>query len=176
VRGSTAIRARSGFLGDRLDGARRLAVLGVGSELRSDDVAGLLVVRSLARRFRDRIDLLLLEGGTAPENLTGPLACFRPSHLVVVDCAELDAPPGSIRLVPAGSIGGFSSSTHSLPLNVILDYLGACRACEILVIGIQPKSLEFDGRPTRHARRAARLVASSLSRAIRGMGEGSGHD
>jgi hydrogenase 3 maturation protease len=157
------------LLGGRLDGAKRLAILGVGSELRSDDVAGLLVARSIARKFRGKEGLLVVEGGTAPENLTGPLLGFEPSHLVVVDCAELDAPPGSIALFPVESIGGLSSSTHSLPLSVIFDYLRKSSPCEILIVGIMPKSLEFDGSPTREARRAAALVTKALARAIRAM-------
>jgi hydrogenase 3 maturation protease len=143
--------------------------MGVGSPLRSDDVAGLLVARSLARKFSRRTDVLVVEGGSAPENLTGPLIRFEPSHLVVVDCAELDAPPGSVRLFPVESIGGLSSSTHSLPLSVIFGYLCKSCACEVLIVGIKPKSLAFDGKPTREALGASRRVAKALARAIRAM-------
>jgi hydrogenase 3 maturation protease len=144
-------------------------VLGVGSELRSDDVAGILVAEGLERSFRGRRDLLVVQGGSAPENLTGPLVGFKPSHLVVVDCAELDAPPGSVRLFPVEDIGGLSSSTHSLPLGVIFGYLRGSWPCEILVVGIQPRSLAFDGAPSREARGAARRVRAALARAIRDM-------
>jgi hydrogenase 3 maturation protease len=146
-------------------------VLGVGSPLRSDDVAGLLAARALARRFRGREDLLCLEGGSAPENLTGQIADFKPSHLVVVDCAELDGPPGSVRIFPAELAGGVSSCTHSLPLGIIVDYLRGRCGCEVLLVGMRPKSLEFDGEPSREARRAARLVAAALGRAVRAMGK-----
>jgi hydrogenase maturation protease len=94
---------------------------------------------------------------------------FDPTHLVVVDCAELDAPPGSVRLFPVESIGGLSSSTHSLPLSVIFGYLSKSCACEALIVGIEPKSLAFDGKPTREALDASRRVAKVLSRAIRAM-------
>jgi hydrogenase 3 maturation protease len=128
------------------------------------------VARGLARKFRGRADLLVLEGGSAPENLTGPLIGFEPSHLVVVDCAELDDPPGSVRLFPVESIGGLSSSTHSLPLSVIFGYLRKSTSCEILVVGIRPKSLTFDGKATKEALAAARGVEKALARAIRAMG------
>lgn len=127
------------------------------------------MARSIARRFRGRSGLLVVEGGTAPENFTGPILGFAPSHLVVVDCAELEAPPGTAGLFPLEYIGGLSSSTHSLPLSVVFDYLRRSCDCEILVVGIRPKSLEFDAPPTREALRASRRVAGGLARAIRAM-------
>jgi hydrogenase 3 maturation protease len=158
----------------RLKGATRIAVLGVGSELRSDDVAGILAADGLRRACPDRSDLLVAMGYSAPENLTGPIIGFKPSHLVVVDCAELGAPPGTIRLFPIEDIGGVSSSTHSLPLKVIFGYLSRSCPCEIIVVGIQPKSLKFDGKPSREALAAAEAVSLALTRAVRAMDRPSG--
>jgi hydrogenase 3 maturation protease len=157
-------------LEDLLAGASRLAVLGVGSELRSDDVAGMLAAERLERRFPSRPDLLVAKGGSAPENLTGVVAEFEPSHLVVVDCADLGLKPGAIQVLPVASIGGLSASTHSLPLKVVVDYLLARCSCRVVVVGIQPLRLDFDGRSSRAARGAARRVARSLARAVRAMG------
>jgi len=159
----------SDFLEGRLDGATRLAVMGVGSELRSDDVAGILVARKLSEAFPDRAGLLVVEGHSAPENFTGEILRFKASHLVIVDCAELDAPPGTVRLFPVDGIGGLSSSTHSLPLSIIIDYLDSQHPCETVVIGIQPQNLEFDGQPTDVALRAADLVADRLIKAVHDM-------
>lgn len=152
----------SDFLEGRLDGATRLAVMGVGSELRSDDVAGILVARKLASAFPGRADILVVEGHSAPENFTGEILSFGASHLVIVDCAELDAPPGSVRLFPPEAIGGLSSSTHSLPLSIIIAYLDRFHPCETIVIGIQPKTLAFDGVPSTEALQAADRVADRL--------------
>jgi len=153
----------------RLAGAKRLVLLGVGSELRSDDAAGLIAARAVRSALPRRKDLLVLEGGSAPENFTGEILRFEASHLVVVDCADLGLEPGSIRLIPSEEIKGLSSSTHSLPLSIILAYLDRCHACETIVIGIQPSGLEFDGKPSKEARRAAAQVARLLVRAARGM-------
>jgi hydrogenase 3 maturation protease len=151
--------------------ATRLAVLGVGSELRSDDVAGLLVARRLKARLGRRRDLLFVEGGTAPENFTGEILGFEASHLVVVDCAELALEPGAIRLVPPEEIKGLSSSTHSLPLSIIISYLERHHPCQVLVIGIQPKGLAFDGRPSKEALRAADRVYRALLSSARRVGK-----
>jgi hydrogenase maturation protease len=169
-------------LAGALEGATRLAVLGVGSELRSDDAAGLLVVRELGRILEpgglDRITrrifgledrashfgpVLVLEGGSAPENLTGPIARFQPSHLVVVDAADLGEEPGTARAFTTGSIGGFESSTHSLPLSVLLGYLCRASPCAALAIGIQSASLEFGGATCPAVEAAARDIAAILA-------------
>jgi hydrogenase maturation protease HycI len=159
------------LLAGRLKGASRLALMGVGSELRADDVAGLLVARKFAHALPERRDILVVEGHSAPENFTGEILRFEASHLVIVDCAELDAPPGTVRLFPVGDIGGLSSSTHSLPLSIIIAYLERYHSCETIVIGIQPKCLDFDGKPSEEALRAADRVADCLIGAANDMGK-----
>ena len=159
----------AGGLEDLLSGSTRLAVLGVGSELRADDGAGMLAARELERRCPRRTDLLVAIGGSAPENLTGVIADFGPSHLVIVDCADLGLAPGAVRVVRVEGIGGLSASTHSLPLKIVVDYLILRCPCEVIAVGIQPKSLDFDGRMSRAARAAAGRVAKSLAAAVRAM-------
>jgi Ni,Fe-hydrogenase maturation factor len=77
--------------------------------------------------------------------------------------------PGAAEIFPVGGIGGLSASTHSLPLRIVVDYLLARCPCEVVVVGIQPERLDFDGRPSRAARAAARRVAKSLAAAARAM-------
>ena len=155
----------------RLAEATRIVVLGVGTEFRSDDIAGILVARQVEKAFAARSDLLVIQGCSAPENFTGPIIGFYPSHLVVIDCAELEAPSGTVKLFPIENIAGVSSNTHSLPLNVVFDYILKNCPCEILVVGIQPRSLEFDGSPSKEVVDAARLIARTLIGVVRSMGK-----
>lgn len=145
-----------------LSGVTRLAVLGVGSELRSDDASGLVTARFLHRRCGDNPRLYIAEGGSAPENLSGPIAVFNPSHLVVVDSADMGLAPGSVRLVDVDSIGGFSASTHSLPLVMLIQYLLLRVSCRVALVGIQPGNLDFDGRISPAVRRAACRLAREI--------------
>jgi hydrogenase 3 maturation protease len=150
-------------LGALLEGASRLVVLGVGSELRSDDVAGLLVARALAEAFPNSETLLAIEGETAPENFTGQILRFAPSHLVIVDCADLGEAPGTVRAFPPEQIGGVSSNTHTLPLKIIVDYIRHYHPCSVLVVGIAPASLAFDGAVSPAVLAAAESVAGELA-------------
>lgn len=149
-------------LGGLLQGAAKITVLGVGSELRSDDVAGLLVARALADAFPDSELVLAIDGATAPENFTGQIIRFGASHLVIVDCADTGEAPGTVTVFPVSEIGGISSNTHTLPLKIIVDYLNKFAPCETIVVGIAPRSLVFDGSPTAEVVAAADRVVAEL--------------
>ena len=156
-------------LGALLAGASRLAILGVGSELRSDDVAGLLVARKLAEVFPDSPNVLAIEGATAPENFTGQIIRFGASDLVIVDCADLGGPPGTTRVFPADEIGGVSSNTHTLPLKIIVDYLNNFHPCRTVFVGITPASLAFLGAVDPAVNAAADRVAQELIAVARSL-------
>ena len=164
-----------------LKDARRVAVLAIGSSLRGDDAAGLQVADELRRRRtkpRARTARSALRtphsavrifvGETAPENLTGEIKRFRPTHLVILDAADAGRKrPGSITLIQHDLLrGGSSISTHNLPVNILVQYLQQSVPCKVLILGIQPKSHEF-GRPlSAPVKRAAYRAASALAAAL----------
>ena len=138
-----------------------IAVLGIGSELRGDDAAGVLV----ARRIRELGRPLLcgLEGCTAPENFTGEIKQLNPAVVVVVDAADLGLPPGTVREIAPEQIGGMSFCTHTLPLSLIIDYLKQSLEAEFLVLGIQPATLEFHQEPSAAVACAIEQVVECLA-------------
>lgn len=124
----------------------RICILGIGNDLRGDDSAGLMVARqlSLDDRFNGAPNLLILEGGPAPENHTGKLRLFQPELVLFIDAAHFDEPPGSLQFIPLPSIDGMSASSHSLPLSMLARYITSEFACEVDVLGIQPAQNEVD--------------------------------
>ncbi|MCU0641332.1 MAG: hydrogenase maturation peptidase HycI [Candidatus Margulisbacteria bacterium] len=146
----------------RLDGAGHIVLLAVGSELRGDDAAGLLV----AAELKNLPQLTVLIGGTAPENLTGQIKKLKPSHLIIVDAAELKEATGTVRLVELEEIGGFSFSTHALPLKVMIDFILQDHHCAVLIVAIQPKDTTFGAPVDPAVSRAAAQVAADLTAAI----------
>lgn len=140
-----SLRAR---LISSLKGWERIAVLGIGSELRGDDAAGLKVLEKLGIATGPRDDVALFHGGSAPENLTGAIRAFNPTHLIVIDAADLGKKPGFARILTGGEIEGTTFSTHSLPISIILRYLRSTVNAKEIVIGIQPQCLEFDSPVT----------------------------
>jgi hydrogenase 3 maturation protease len=131
----------------RLENAKRIMILGVGSELRSDDAAGALVAARIKSKIPsgESLPLCVLIGGSAPENVTGQIKKYAPTHLIIVDAAEIGATPGEWRIIEPEEAGGITFSTHDLSLSMMVDYLRQSIAADVFILGIQPKSLEFMG-------------------------------
>lgn len=151
-------------LHESLKGAKRLAVLCVGSELRSDDAAGLLCARELkkklARKKNNRIKVFI--GETAPENLTGDIRAFKPDFVMIIDAADTGKPVGTVLILEPESLKGHSFCTHQMPMAILTDYLTHTMKCRVLVMGIQPKTLTFGKPPSQKVRRTAAQVATSI--------------
>ena len=149
------------LLASRLGGEKRLAVLAIGSDLRADDAAGILVGESIIKRNRSR-RLKVFLGQTAPENLTGEIKRYKPSHLLIIDAADTANIPGTIDLIDPKIVGGISFSTHMMPLKIMVDYIRQSIKCKVMIIGIQPKVLAFGSRPSKPAMDSAREVAGAI--------------
>jgi hydrogenase 3 maturation protease len=149
----------SKFLSD----SSSLAVLGVGSELRSDDVSGMLVAE-LLQIYADKNDknMKVFMGATAPENLTGEIKKYEPSHLIIIDTAEMKKKPGEVMILSKENVNNFSFSTHKLPIKVMIDYLMQSQSMHVAIIGIQPKSIEFGLPPSQEIKEVAEKIAEMI--------------
>ncbi|MCX5714691.1 MAG: hydrogenase 3 maturation endopeptidase HyCI [Candidatus Omnitrophica bacterium] len=153
-------------LKNSLKGAKRIAFLGVGSELHGDDAAGMLVARQIKdfpsrKKIKAKVEVFL--GHTAPENLTGQIKKFKPTHMIILDAADVGAKAGKIIIFdPQDEAQVCMSSTHRLPLRILADYLKTSVGCQTLIIGIQPKIIGFGQDACLQVRRAAQKVAESI--------------
>lgn len=157
-------------LKNKLSNARGIALLGIGSELRGDDIAGILVaesIKKLSLKSRKKHPLIkVFIGSTAPENLTGEIKRFKPSHIIIVDAAELGKNPGTVRMLSYEEIGGISFSTHRLPNKVIVDYLLGSLNCQVVVLGIQPKSIAFREAVSKEVKSSAVKLTAAIKSAL----------
>ena len=140
----------------KLKDAKKIAVLGIGSELRADDVAGLLVAEGLKRIKNLKLKIFL--GSTAPENFTGEIIKFKPTHIIIVDSIDIDQKPGTILLIDTNEVDGVSFSTHKMPIKMMADYLFASLECEIIIIGIQSKTLLFGEAVSEEVKKAVKNI------------------
>ncbi len=139
----------------------RTCLVGIGSDLRGDDSAGLMVVRQLLQHPHAD-NLLIIEGGPAPENVTGKIRAFRPEHVILIDAAHMDEPPGAIQWIPLDAIDGMSASSHSLPLSMLAGYLTAEIGCEVSVLGIQPAQNEVGSELSPSVQTAVDEISTEL--------------
>ena len=153
------------ILSQRLKGAKDIAVLGVGSDLRADDAAGELVARSLAAGCKNR-KVKFFFGSTAPENLTGEIKKFAPTDLLIIDSADLGLKSGQAKILSAEEIGGVSFSTHRLPTKVMVDYLVNSLKCKATIIAIQPKILSFGKSPSKEIKETVMNLSKIIKEII----------
>jgi hydrogenase 3 maturation protease len=139
----------------------RLALVGIGHELRGDDGVGLDIVRRLRSRLLPP-GWLALEAGSVPESCTSALRRFRPDLVVLVDAAHLDLRPGTVRWLECADTDGFHSSTHTLPLSVVATYLQTELGCAVGLLGIQPADTPIGAPLSPAVRRAASAIVSGL--------------
>jgi hydrogenase 3 maturation protease len=127
-----------------LDGWRRVVILGVGNELGGDDGAGIQVIKEVKKILPSDIsDVDIFETGVVPENYTGVLRRLQPSHVILIDSAEMGERSGYTAIITAENIRGIIPSSHSLPLSRLTKYIEDEFKAKVIIIGIQPKELSF---------------------------------
>ena len=138
--------------------------MGVGSDLRGDDSAGLMVVRTLLQYLliTEKSNLLIIEGGPAPENHTGKIRSFQPELVLIFDAVHMNEPAGTIQWIPLDSIDGMSASSHSLPLSVLAHFLTLELGCDVAILGIQPEQNDFNMETSQYVRVAVDNVVGEL--------------
>jgi hydrogenase 3 maturation protease len=153
-------------LAAKLHGAARVGLLAIGSDLRCDDVAGLVVGQELSKKCAGAIErgkLAVFMGETAPENLTGEIKRFAPTHLLIVDACQCGLSPGDITMVDPLLTGGAYFTTHKMPPNMLVQYIHKELGCGITLIGIEPRSIEFGAPPTQAVLDGAKTLAESIA-------------
>lgn len=146
------------------DSNGRVAVVGIGNPLKGDDAVGLAVVDRLEERGTE--DVLLVRAESAPENFTGPIRSYEPDHVLMVDSAEMGAPPGEARVVPLDAILGNRISTHTSSLGTLIRFLERTTGSIVTLIGIQPLNMEFGSGLSPVAESASKEVAYAIYDAI----------
>ncbi|MCK9614117.1 MAG: hydrogenase maturation peptidase HycI [Candidatus Omnitrophica bacterium] len=155
-------------LTNKLANAKRIVVLGVGSELRSDDAAGLIAARTIQKKVSKskKPQVAVLLGETAPENFTGEIKKLKPTHLIIIDAADISKKSGDVVLFNPEDIKGISFCTHQLPMSIMIDYLKNYINCDVSIIGIQPKSLRVGNNLSKEVKIAVKCVSDAVLGAI----------
>lgn len=116
-------------------------VFTVGNGMLGDDAAGALLAERMNRQ--PIAGWQALHGGMMPENVLHQLRELAPEYVLVVDAADMDLPPGSIRLIDDRQLEDpFLITTHSLPLSFLVEALREF-VPRVELLGIQPQTVAF---------------------------------
>lgn len=151
-------------LTDWLKDCNKLVILGIGNPMRGDDAVGIEIVKLLKRRVPENVKLL--ECQTVPENFIKEIRRFNPSHVLMIDAAGFEAKPGEAKLVSPEEISGMALSTHALPLSILAEILQKSMNVKVILLGVQPKKIEFGEKLTPELKKAVREIAKVLTKAL----------
>ena len=146
-----------------ITGARKIAILGIGNDLRTDDGLGPYIVNSI--KFDDP-NVMIENVGSVPEGFARPLAEFGAERVIMIDVADMRKPPGHIELVTKDRIGGINISTHSMPLSFLMMYLEQETGGKTILLGVQPKSIQFGEGLTPEIKEVAENIIDSFERLL----------
>jgi hydrogenase 3 maturation protease len=121
-------------------GERRVVLVGVGNPMRADDGVGPKIIELLEERPLDNVMLLNTE--TVPEAFTGKVEKHKPTHVMLIDAANF--------------------RTHSLPLNIFISYIERSVGVPVILLGIQPKTIDFYKPMSPEIEEAAVSIADTL--------------
>jgi hydrogenase 3 maturation protease len=139
---------------------KKKLVLTVGNGMMGDDGAGSLLARMMTQTPIDEWDIL--SGGAAPENVLHRVREAAPEHVLLVDAADMDLPPGSIRRIPEDKLDDlFMFTTHTLPLTFLIQALREF-VPQVELIGIQPAVVAFGYPMSERVRDAVSQVYDDL--------------
>jgi len=170
-----------------LKNAKLVAVLAMGNELRGDDAVALEVAKLLRKRegsstkkregtvrkrgkgspsSKVKGDIVIFEAHTVPEAFVGPVCSAAPSHVIIVDAAELKAEPGEWRILEKDEIDDALVSTHHMPVTAMAGEMERRCGALVIFIGIQPKSRAVGVGICSQCEKAAKEIADIILNAI----------
>jgi hydrogenase 3 maturation protease len=135
-------------------------VFTVGNSLRGDDGAGPLLAELLAAEPAP--DWVVIDGGSAPENLVHAVRAELPQRVLLLDTAQMQLEPGAVRRIDEADIARqFLFTTHVIPLDLLIASLRETIP-RVTFVGIQPAHVAFFGEMTPAVRNAIARLHRSL--------------
>ena len=122
-------------LAELLVNANRLLFIGVGNVLKSDDGVGVVISRQIV----ETSSIMVLTVEVSIENYIGKINSMDPGAIVILDCMELGATPGTTHLVTLDDVEDITFNTHNISLGKLGDFF----LYPTYVLGIQPRTTVF---------------------------------
>ena len=122
----------------------KIAVLGIGNILLSDEGIGVRVVEAIKDRYELPESVEIIDGGTMGLDLL-PFIEGK-DKVLIIDAVNIEKPPGTMVTIEGDEIPKFLSMKMSVHQIGLPDMLSAAKLMgimpeEIYLIGIQPKNL-----------------------------------
>jgi len=134
---------------------------------KSDDHLGCALARELAKKLAAEPGVRVISGGEAPENFTGAIRAFLPSHVLLLDAVDHGLAAGTVFLADERSIAVGDMTSHHLPLKLLMRFLGDSIPCRVILIGVQPQNLRPGNRLSAPVKRTLPGLAEFLAQSVK---------
>jgi len=144
------------------------ALVGIGNILRGDDAVGLKIASKLRSNLgpAPAKGIRIHQAADAPEMLLSKLAASG-TRIIIFDAVDASADPGKIVCAKLGDTKYGFFATHNIPLKIVPGL--AERLNDVLVVGVQPESLEVGEGLSDVVKRSAGRVVEAVTRAVEAM-------
>lgn len=148
---------------------RRVAIVGVGNLLRSDDGAGIHAIARLRSDQRVRAMARLIDGGTVGADLLAEVCGCE--ELLIIDAVDAGLPPGAtIRMDFSGPDPGRmdTRNSHQFGLPGLLDDLRLLGQAprQVVLVGVQTGAMGWGTQLSPEVARALPVVAAEVARQL----------
>ncbi|MDH5815545.1 MAG: hydrogenase maturation peptidase HycI [Candidatus Nezhaarchaeota archaeon] len=143
-----------------------VVILCIGNKERGDDAFGPHVAKRI-KRLRRRGLVEVIDCGTVPENYIGVIRRIKPTHVILVDAVDFKGSPGDIILSFEPKINELSISTHKPSLMLLTKYIQSTIGSKVILLGVQPKSIEWGLSMSDEVIEASNIVIKALRSVIR---------
>ena len=142
-------------------------ILGIGNEIKGDDGLGPIIAKKSSSLFDKNKNIIVFDGGTVPENYTGSIRKEKPTHIVLIDAVDMKKEPGYIRVVEKEEIANYNISTHAMPISYLIKYIETTIGAQIILVGVQPKSMGFAEPVSKEVEKSIEEVVSTFYKVIK---------
>lgn len=143
-----------------LKDAGAIVVVGIGNPFRRDDYVGMRIALDLRRVALQKVHVVGCE--TAPESHIDEILKFKPTHILIIDAASLGATSGSVAFLEDLKSVPAPMTMHTLPLQILCEYLKRTSSGRVALIAIQPETTDFGEGLTGEVEDSAKVLVKIL--------------
>ena len=147
----------------------KIVIVGIGNNLRGDDGAGPELIQRLKSQIpkdegkvASKSQIVLIDAGEVPENYLEKIINYNADTILLVDAVNFQDPPGSIKFIESNQLKERNFSTHSVSLFLVTDYLKNRTKADILILGIQPESIDLNNGLSEPMKEALKKIEDSI--------------
>lgn len=117
---------------------------------------------ALIERLKGKLDVPLIDAGSAPENYVSKIAKENPETILLVDAADLGKTPGQYEILKEEDLLKSGFTTHDISAGMFVKYLKERTGAEIYMLGTQPENVSLGGKMSEPVLRALEEICTKL--------------